>query len=228
MNRSVNAPRREPGDLHFDSFARVFIPRRPMACDEQGDLLGLRCPGERSFLDHGARLGQEHASHAFMGANGLAIKECLVAAPLHAVVSGLAWLPEAQRLGDDRFTEKTFADEQGQQEDARSRQPCDDLDETRFLFPKGLAHLREAASAPQLGCLAIHGGSRLGVGRRAMSKQHQRRVGKLFLIHVSCIVQEPRPGKDFAPPDQPSRCSEPDKRREMTVVISLLPVTQIE
>ena len=71
---------------------------------------------------------------------------------------------------------EAIADEERDDEQARSENTPQDLPDVRFLFPKRLAHLSEDSPPAQFIGVLVRRRGRLGVDHRAMPDEHQRGV----------------------------------------------------
>src|ERR1044071_4002175 len=107
---------------------------------------------------------RNYVRHGRVRADRSAIKQGFIAPPQVSIEGALlVLLPKAQHFGNDLLAEKTVADEQRRQKDARTRRAFDDLLEIGFLFPECFAHLVEEAAPAQFGTVLEHGRARLFV-----------------------------------------------------------------
>ena len=179
-----------------------------MPGDEQGSLAGRGNARRRVVLDDAARAGQEHLSHAVMGANRAAVVERLGAALLDAREIGLVIRAQAEFARDDFLGEVPFADEQRHDENARGEDAAQHATDGGLQLPETFDDLREdAATAEFIGVLVGRRG-RIAIERRAVAHEHQGCVGKVIGWHEPMFIR-PESGlqagracrsADFSPP----------------------------
>jgi hypothetical protein len=83
-----------------------------------------------------------------------------------------SFLAKPERLGNDFFTEVAFADEEGNNQNVRSVNACQDFYNRGVLFPKRFADFEEQLPAAQLGTLLENGDSGVFVKRGSVAKNH--------------------------------------------------------
>jgi hypothetical protein len=183
MNRCILAEPANQFDPALDGLARVLVVARAVACDEKSRFLRLCRARERMFLHDLTRSSQQHARHAVMRADWTAVVKRPIATLLHARKLLLLVVAQAQLAWNDLLGEIAFADEQGDDENARREHTAQHAAHVRLQFPEALEDLRKQTSPAQLVRVLISGCARLRVQRGAVSDENQGGIGKLCALH---------------------------------------------
>jgi len=190
MRLGIFIPMPNQFDLSLDGFSGVFILSRAVAGDEKSDFGGLGRLRKWMPRDDISGTRQQHARHAFVGANRRAIIESLLSSLLHARKSGLIVCAKAQLKRDGFLGKITFTDKERHDEDAACDHTPQRICDSRFDLPKTLHNLGKDLAAAQFTGVLENGCARLLILRRAVPDQDQGGIRKIIVHDILSLPLE--------------------------------------